>query len=74
MHDGFLLSCRRDQLEDLRAAVDYACSTAVEHVLPRFPLRWDVTVYDGGRFEDEDGRELWTTLQRVMENSDVTTT
>jgi DNA polymerase I len=51
VHDGFLLSCRRDQLADLRAAIDWACGTAVEHVLPGFPLRWDVTVYDGGRFE-----------------------
>jgi DNA polymerase-1 len=66
VHDGFLLSCRRDQLEDLRAAVDYACSTAVEHVLPGFPLRWDFTVYDNGRFEDDDGLSLWTTLQTTL--------
>jgi DNA polymerase I-like protein with 3'-5' exonuclease and polymerase domains len=67
VHDGFLLSCRRDQLDDLRAAVDFACGTAVEQVLPGFPLRWDFTVYDRGRFEDEDGRPLWEKLQVILE-------
>jgi hypothetical protein len=74
VHDGFLLSCRRDQLADLRAAVDWACGTAVEHVLPGFPLRWDVTVYDGGRFEDEDGAPLWCQLQVILEEADATAT
>jgi DNA polymerase I-like protein with 3'-5' exonuclease and polymerase domains len=66
VHDGFLLSCRRDQRDDLRLAVDYACSMAVEHVLPGFPLRWEFTIHDGGRFEDEDGRPLWNQLQRIL--------
>jgi DNA polymerase-1 len=66
VHDGFLLSCRRNQLDDLRAAVDYACSTAVEHVLPGFPLRWDFTVHDNGRFEDEDGLPFWNRLQTIL--------
>lgn len=72
VHDGFLLSCRRDQLPDLRAAVDYACGMAVEHVLPGFPLRWDFTVYDHGRFEDEDGLPLWVRLQTIMEKIHAT--
>jgi hypothetical protein len=67
VHDGFLLSCRRDQLDDLRAAVDHACKTAVEHVLPGFPLRWNLTVHDRGRFEDEDGAADWHRLQEIME-------
>jgi hypothetical protein len=71
VHDGFLLSCRRDQLADLRAAVDYACGTAVEQVLPGFPLRWDVTAYERGRFEDEDGQPLWDRLQLIMEEADA---
>lgn len=66
VHDGFVLTCRRDQLDDLRAAVDYACRTAVEHVLPGFPLRWDFTVYGSGRFEDEDGQAMWQKLQGIM--------
>ena len=66
VHDGFLLSCRRDQLGDLRAAVDHAGRKAVEHVLPGFPLRWDFTVYDDGRFEDEDGLPLWNRLQEIL--------
>jgi DNA polymerase I-like protein with 3'-5' exonuclease and polymerase domains len=66
VHDGFLLSCRRDQLADLRPAVDFACGTAVEHVLPGFPLRWELSIYDR-RFEDEDGAEHWRRLQTIME-------
>jgi hypothetical protein len=70
VHDGFLISCRRNQLEDLRLAVDFACGTAVEQVLPGFPLRWDFTVHENGRYEDEDGRQIWDKLQAIMENAD----
>ncbi len=73
VHDGFLLSCRRNQLADLRGAVDFACGTAVEQVLPGFPLRWDWSVYDGGRFEDEDGAELWKRLQTILEEGNAST-
>jgi DNA polymerase I-like protein with 3'-5' exonuclease and polymerase domains len=66
VHDGFLLSCRRRQLDDLRAAVDYACGTAIEQVLPGFPMRWDFTVHDS-RFEDEDGQLMWLRLQTILE-------
>jgi hypothetical protein len=66
VHDGFLLSCRRDQLPDLKAAVDFACRTVAEHVLPGFPLRWDLTVHDRGRFEDEDGLPLWARLNEIV--------
>lgn len=68
VHDGFLLSCRRDQVAELRAAVEYACGAAVEHVLPGFPLRWEFTVHDGGRFEDEDkdGRALWEQIRTAL--------
>jgi hypothetical protein len=73
VHDGFLLSCRRDQLADLRDAVNFACATAVEQALPGFPLRWDFTVHDHGRFEDEDGEPLWTKLQDILEDADAPT-
>ena len=66
VHDGFLLSCRRGQLGELRAAVDYAGGKAVDHVLPGFPLRWDFTAYDNGRFEDKDGLPLWNRLQEIL--------
>ncbi len=65
VHDGFLLSCRRDQLADLRAAVNYACKTAVEHVLPGCPMRPDFTPFKN-RFEDEDGLPLWNRLQKIL--------
>jgi hypothetical protein len=70
VHDGFLLTCRRNQLDDLRDAVGYACSTAVDQVLPGFPLRWEITLHDRGRFEDEDGRPLWDNLQAIMREID----
>ena len=65
VHDGFLMTCRRDQLSDLRAAVDYACGMAIEQVLPGFPLKWDFNVYET-RFEDEDGRPMWDRLRRIL--------
>jgi hypothetical protein len=65
VHDGFLLTCRRGQETDLRAAVDYACERAVGHSLPGFPMRWEVTPY-GTRFEDADGAELWHRLRNIL--------
>jgi len=65
VHDGFVLSCRRDQLDDLRSAVDYACHAAVEHVVPGFPMRWDFTVYED-RFADDDGLPLWNQLKSLL--------
>jgi hypothetical protein len=66
VHDGFLLSCRRDQLIDLRAAVDFACRHAVEHSLPGFPMRWEMQTFET-RYEDEDGAELWHHLLSLLE-------
>jgi len=67
IHDGFLLSCRKEQLPDLNAAIDYAFSTAVDQVLPGFTLRWETTVFDQGRFEDEDGRPVWNDVNKLLE-------
>ena len=66
VHDGFVLSCHRDERADLRDAVHYACTTAVEQVLPGFSLKYDFTVFDEGRFADEDGRPLWDRLQQIL--------
>jgi DNA polymerase I-like protein with 3'-5' exonuclease and polymerase domains len=65
MHDSFLLSCRRSELAALRSAVDGACQTAVEQVIPGFPMRWDIEVHEG-RFEDSDGIAIWGRLQGVL--------
>lgn len=65
VHDGFLLSCRRDQLSDLREAVSFACGTAVDQVLPGFRLKWDFTVYEE-RFKDEDGAAMWRMVQQAL--------
>jgi DNA polymerase I-like protein with 3'-5' exonuclease and polymerase domains len=69
VHDGFLLSCRRGELPALKEAVEYARHRAVEHVLPGFPLRCDVTDYDG-RFEDKDGLPLWNRLREFVKELD----
>jgi DNA polymerase I-like protein with 3'-5' exonuclease and polymerase domains len=66
LHDGFLLSCRRDQLDDLRDAVNYAFGSAVRDCLGDFPMRWDFAVYPE-RFEDEDGKPLWDRLQEILQ-------
>jgi DNA polymerase I-like protein with 3'-5' exonuclease and polymerase domains len=65
VHDGFLLSCRRDQLDDLRQAVDYACRSAVSQVLGDFPLKWELEVHEG-RFRDEDGAPLWALVTEAL--------
>jgi hypothetical protein len=65
VHDGFLLSCRRDEIDDLRVAVDLACSKAVSQVLGDFPLRWDITIHND-RFKDGDGKQLWDLLMEAL--------
>ncbi|MBA3480329.1 MAG: hypothetical protein H0T51_00805 [Pirellulales bacterium] len=65
IHDGFLMTCRRSDLNALREAVNVACSAAVEQVIPGFPLRWETSVY-ADRFEDPDGAPLWTRLQSIL--------
>ena len=61
MHDGFLLTCRWDELPDVRAKIDAACETAVAHVLPGFKLRWDMEVHEG-RYRDDAGAAMWDRL------------
>jgi DNA polymerase I-like protein with 3'-5' exonuclease and polymerase domains len=65
MHDGFLLTCLRDQLDNLRQAVDFACSQAVRHSLGDFPIAVDFTVYED-RLRDEDGEKKWEEIQRNL--------
>lgn len=65
IHDGFVATCRRDQIADLRTAFEYACSTACENVLPGFPLRVEPIEFEG-RFEDDDGREMWQRIQTIL--------
>lgn len=65
IHDGFVATCRRDQIADLRDAFDYACNTACEHVLPGFSLRVGSTEFED-RFEDEDGLEMWQRIQTIL--------
>jgi DNA polymerase I len=66
-HDSWVLGCRRDQLEDLRLAVDIACRTAVQQALGDFPLRWKLDIYYS-RFEDQDGAPLWNLMTRALRN------
>lgn len=65
VHDGFVMTCRRHELGSLREAIKTACQTAIEQVIPGFPLRWDMEVYED-RFRDADGEPLWNRLQAVL--------
>ncbi|QEL13885.1 DNA polymerase [Limnoglobus roseus] len=60
VHDGWLMSCRKDQIEQLRAAVEHARRWACEKVLGGFPLRVDFAVF-AERFEEDDDkvRRTW---------------
>lgn len=70
IHDGFLLSCRRDAIDDMKEELNFACSTSVEHALPNFKLRWTVEIYEE-RFEDPDGLALWETIKRLIKDMTV---
>jgi hypothetical protein len=65
VHDGFLLSCRRGQVAELRAAVAHAASAAVGHVLPGATLRWEMAVHEG-RYKDEDGAAMWDEVRAIL--------
>ncbi len=65
IHDGFLLSCRRDEIDTMKEKVNFACGTAVEHVLPNFKLRWTIDIHEE-RFEDPDGLPLWERIQNLI--------
>jgi DNA polymerase I-like protein with 3'-5' exonuclease and polymerase domains len=64
IHDGFLLSCRKDEFPRVEATIREACADAVEHVLPGFPLRVDVEKHEV-RFEDgdPDAKAMWLRVQ-----------
>jgi len=65
VHDGFLISARKAEVEQVRRAVDLACETAVRQVLGDFPLRWDWTQYDQ-KFDDKKGREVWALIAQAL--------
>jgi DNA polymerase I-like protein with 3'-5' exonuclease and polymerase domains len=65
VHDAFLISCRRDQLADLREALDYAFGLAVEHSLPGYRIRCDMHAYEH-RFWDKDGAPMWDLLMGAL--------
>ncbi len=50
----------------MKEAVAWAAQLAGEQTLPGFPLRWETTTYESGRFEDEDGRGMWDKLQSLL--------
>jgi DNA polymerase I-like protein with 3'-5' exonuclease and polymerase domains len=65
VHDGFLVTCRRDQVGACRAAIDQACRVAVGQALGDFPLRWDIDEHYR-RYYDEDGAPLWNMLMTAL--------
>jgi hypothetical protein len=67
IHDGFLLECHRDELPQVREAVDAALGQAVSRILPGAPMGWDVEVYPD-RYRDGDGERLWNLVNGCLEN------
>jgi hypothetical protein len=57
-HDSFLFTCRRDELDDLKAVIDASLRRAVNQLLPGCPMRWAMEVYED-RYREEDGATLW---------------
>ena len=66
IHDGFLMMCKRDEINDLKSAIDNACTMAVRQVLGDFPMKWDISKPYYHRFEDEDGKPLWELLASAL--------
>jgi DNA polymerase I-like protein with 3'-5' exonuclease and polymerase domains len=73
IHDGFLMPCHRDQVDDLNRAVDHAFHLAVDTVLPESEMKWSQKVHEG-RFHDDDGVELWAEIRRILKEVDAGTT
>ena len=65
VHDGFLLSCLKTEKPMLEAIVERARSLAVSQVLGDFPLKLDITWYDG-KFDDPKGREVWDLIHTAL--------
>jgi DNA polymerase I len=65
VHDGFLISARKSEVEQVRRGVDLACGLAVRQILGNFPLRWDWTRYDE-KFDDKKGREVWAMIGEAL--------
>jgi hypothetical protein len=64
-HDSFLLECLREELPQLRQAVDFALHRAVNQLLPGAPMRWSVDVFND-RYRDEAGASLWRLVTSVL--------
>jgi hypothetical protein len=61
------MSCRKDQVEDLRVAVDQAINLASEQVFGGFSFKYDFKVFKG-RFHDKGGVELWKLINEALVN------
>jgi DNA polymerase I-like protein with 3'-5' exonuclease and polymerase domains len=64
-HDSVLMECRPDQLDDLKATVDFAFRQAVNQLFPGAPMRIDKEVFKG-RYEDKDGERVWKIVDPVL--------
>ncbi|VTR94313.1 dna polymerase i : DNA polymerase, putative OS=Pelobacter carbinolicus (strain DSM 2380 / Gra Bd 1) GN=Pcar_0797 PE=4 SV=1: DNA_pol_A [Gemmata massiliana] len=65
VHDGWLLSCRKGQLEQLRAAVGHARRVTCDTLLNGFQLKLDIAVYRDC-FEDKKGKKAWDFIRSVL--------
>ena len=60
VHDGWLLSCHKSEEARVRVAIEKARQFACEKVLKGFPLKLDITRFDGRyREDDKKAQEFW---------------
>src|SRR5262249_6060539 len=67
IHDAILIEAPTEELAEAISITQLAMKKASEAVLDGFSLRSDVktSVYPN-RYEDERGRKMWQTVQRVL--------
>jgi hypothetical protein len=65
VHDGWVVTCHRDDEPRVRTAIEAAKQIACDRLLGRFPLRMDVVTYPD-RYADEDGQEVWEDILRKL--------
>jgi DNA polymerase I-like protein with 3'-5' exonuclease and polymerase domains len=69
VHDGFLLSCRMAEEEELRQAIHLACEKATESVLGVSRPHYKLDIYKK-RFQEPDGAQLFTRILTLLNKED----
>ena len=65
VHDGWVITCREEEEQEVRLAIEAARRVACDRLLDGFPLRVDVTTY-ADCYRDEDGLENWDEIMKAL--------